>query len=266
MAGPRLPRNERLQDSKGQVDQRFLRFWDQVKGRAYDSIRAFASLTTAADVDVDNDYVPIFDASDGTTKKALVSAIAGDVAQAPTVTIITAGTTTYTKPAECLAVQFKAVGAGATGETGNVFGSDNRRGGGSGTYGEVFVSGGDIASTITVQVGAGNSGTATLIGSGGSIMLCPAAQPNGSSTQASPATGADFSIQGQLGDMVQQADADAVRGGGSSSPLGNAGPWDVDQRNASGYGSGGNSGRNGLNAVRTPGTGAPGVIIAIEYN
>lgn len=79
MAGPRLPRNERLQNDKGQVDQRFLRYWDQIKTRAYSAIQSFAEfaqLDTIASVDSAADYLVIYDASEGTANKVLVESIA----------------------------------------------------------------------------------------------------------------------------------------------------------------------------------------------
>lgn len=76
MAGPKLPRNERLQNDKGQVDQRFLRYWDQIKTRAYDALPGFAKLTASSDVDVNADYLVMRDTSEGVDVKVLAGAIA----------------------------------------------------------------------------------------------------------------------------------------------------------------------------------------------
>jgi hypothetical protein len=80
MAGPRLPRNERLQDAKGQVDQRFLRYWDQIKTRAYSAIQSFSEIssldTIGETVDTVNDYLLIYNDSDAAAQKVAVGTIA----------------------------------------------------------------------------------------------------------------------------------------------------------------------------------------------
>jgi hypothetical protein len=262
MAGPRLPRNERLQDSKGQVDQRFLRFWDQVKGRAYDSIRAFASLTASADVDPDNDYVPLFDASEGVTRKALVSAITG-VRQKPTYTILTTSDSSYTPPADCLFVVFMVQAAGSRGSTGNTRTSPlYLSGGASGTYAQVTVTASDIASGVSVSIGAANSGDPTSIGAPVSVS-CPSS--SSASTSPGAATGTvDFQIQGRMGQNIGTTTDNLVQSPGRDSPLGQGSATRTEA--ATGYGAGGASGSNSSNSsFRNPSNGSDGCIIAVEY-
>jgi hypothetical protein len=262
MAGPRLPRNERLQDSKGQVDQRFLRYWDQVTRRAYDSIRDFSSLTAESNVDPDNDYIPLFDASEGVTRKVLVSAIAS-VGQKPTYTTLTTADTTYTPPADCLFVVFKVQAPGSHGEVGNTASSPNiLRGGASGTYAQVTVNAVDISSGVSVSVGAADSGNPTSIGAPVSVS-CPSSSSGNTSPGA--ATGSvDFQIQGFKGHTIGRPVDNNVQASGRDSPLG-TGSSNKDE-DAVGYGSGGASGSNSSSgAQRSPSNGTDGVIIAVEY-
>jgi hypothetical protein len=165
MSEPRLPRNERLQDDRGQVDQRFLRYWDQVKKRAFDwrtTLNNIANLDFIASADSANDSIPIYDADAGVAKRILLSAIAGSVVSFREYTAV--GSDTWTKSAnpaqdEDTALVFMICWGGGGG--GCARSTNDAAGGGGGGCCFAIVPYSKLPSSLTIEVGGGGAGGAS---------------------------------------------------------------------------------------------------------
>jgi hypothetical protein len=208
------------------------------------------------------------------------------------VSVIAAGTTTYTFGNGTNSARLVMVGAGGAGGGVPSTSGEHGSGGGAGAYAEWF---GSVTPgyTMTVAVGTGGAGSAGANGgngsasttatpvSGGSTVTCPAGSGGkvGASTTVpviggaggGVATNGTVNAGGQAGFASLMSATTGVSGAGAPSPLGAGGAQllfgaTTAGNAATGYGAGGGGASAFGTSTAAGGAGANGVIIVEEYS
>lgn len=180
---------------------------------------------------------------------------------------------TWTKPSGLKYITIRQVGAGAAGD-GTTSSDTACAGGSSAGYAEKLIATAALASTVSLSVGIGATGTTTNSTQVGGRTIFNHSSPiitTGGTGQGTPgtATGGDINMTGQEGGgQYTNSTTGNLGGKGADTILGLGGmSTDADEsgRAATGYGAGGGGGNAAGAADVSGGNGASGVIILTEH-
>jgi hypothetical protein len=222
--------------------------------------------------------------SGATTKKIAISDLRKIALNDVVLRVFTVGSGTYTPTANMRYALCIAVGGGGGGGGGINTASAGGGGGGGGTAIKLF-SAATIGASKAYVVGAGGAassdGTATTLDAAGALIKANQGYAGFAGSQAGvlgvralggdtdTATGGDlnfFGTPGQIGFTYSSTTGKGGAGGNSFLGSGAMG-LGVDQAgdNGAGYGSGGSGGHAASTTDRVGGTGAPGLLVFLEF-